>query len=524
MVRGAGSPDRSGDRKQLTAAKRVSGGRRHSANIDPRAIAEVAALRGESANNTSNRKGSMPRSTSVDRKMTPKMPSQINILGVDSDDNNDRMERVRRSSSEKDQLPAKYNRFDKSVLQQDSRGGDSRRSSQNDQLPAKYNRFDSSGLQEDYHNSDSRRSSSQKDQMPAKYNRSDPTGLNQDSRNSDSFGSSNNSDSFRGKRAGTSKQVKNNRDNDLRSLAELGLELQEERSGDGGSDVANVEPSSRPNNKKSESGDSGRNLDIDLNSVEAKAIIKLQKQLKQQQAEIQQAHQKSSELTLDNAERGVQIHQLTQEVKDLLALNEQAKLIRAENEALQRMVKRGDEESAKIEVLRQDNDMQRREIDMLRMDNKRLVEQRGDFKNEIGFLRKEYDGASGDIAKLRAEKNEMKKEVGFLRNDREVMKDKVGRMSGKVQKLEGDNRNLVSELAKTRNMLEKTDRALRAQEDLMAAKAAASSTAKHHRSAGTRASIRAPPQSASAGVITSSLAPGLGNDTLRRPGGRRPMG
>jgi len=118
----------------------------------------------------------------------------------------------------------------------------------------------------------------------------------------------------------------------------------------------------------------------------------------------------------------------------------------------------------------------------------------------------------------------MKKEIGFLRNDREAMKDKVGRMSGKVQKLEGDNRNLVSELAKTRNMLEKTDRARRAQEDLLAAKAAASSSAKHHRSTGTRSSIRAAPPSASAGVITSSLAPGLGNDTLRRPGGRRPMG
>ena len=514
-VRGAGSPDRSGDRKQLTAAKRGGGGRRHSANIDPRAIAEVAALRGESANITSNRQGSMPRTTSFDRILPAKMPSQINIPGVDGDGHIDSTERVRRSSSEgkKDQLPAKYNRFDKTVLQQDSRGGDSRRSSQNDQLPAKYNRFDSLGLKQDSHGGDSRR------------NRSDPTGLNQDSRNSDSFGSSNNSGSLRGNR----KQVKNNRDNDLRSLAELGLELQEERSGDGGSDVANVEPSTRPNKKKTGDGDaalatdSARNLDIDLNSVEAKAIIKLQKQLKNVQGELKQSHQKNSELSLDNAERGVQIHQLTQEVKDLLALNEQAKLIRAENEALQRMVKRGEEESAKVEVLRQDNDMLRREIDKLRLDNKRLADQRGDLKNEIGYLRKECDGASGDIAKLRADKNEMKKEIGFLRNDREAMKDKVGRMTGKVQKLEGDNRNLVSELAKTRNMLEKTDRALRAQEDLLAAKAAASSV-KHNRSTGTRSSIRAAPPSASAGVITSSLAPGLGNDTLRRPGGRRPMG
>ena len=206
----------------------------------------------------------MPRSTSVDRKMPPKMPSQIQVPGIDGDNHDDSFERVRRSSSEKDQLPAQYNRFDKSILQQDSHGGDSRRSSQNDQLPAKFTRFNSSGLQEEYHNSDSRRSSSQKD-----------------SRNSDSFGSSNNSGSLRGNRTETSKQVKSNRDNDLRSLAELGLELQEERSGDGGSDVANVEPSSRPSNKRNGDGDgalandSGRNFDIDLNSVETKAIIKL---------------------------------------------------------------------------------------------------------------------------------------------------------------------------------------------------------------------------------------------------------
>ena len=383
-----------------------------------------------------------------------------------------------------------------------------------------------------------RRPSSEKDQLPSKYNRYDESGLN----GSSSLGSSQNSSgNLKAGRASTSKQIKNNRSRDLQSLAELGLELHEELNASGGtgsgSDVAKVEPSTRSKKGEGLSTNSGRSLDIDLDSVEAKAIIKLQKQLKNAQTEIFHAHQKSSELSLDNAERGVQIHELTQQVKELLLLNEQANAVRVENENLQRKVKRGSgEAAAKADTLRQDNDMLRREIEKLRMDNQRLADQRGELKNEVSYLRKEREGALVEIDRLRMDaqrmadsKNELKKEVQFLRKDREAMKDKVGRMTARAQKLEGENHGLVNELAKSRSMLEKTENARRAQEDLMAAKMAAASMAsgpaKHHRSVGSRGSIRVaapPPPSASDGVVKSSMAPGLNDDLLRR-NGRRPM-
>ena len=471
---GASSPDR--------PTQKVTAGRRHS-SIDPRAVKEAARRASDLANSSNpynlNHHTSMPR-----------VPSSDMVTGVDNSNHSrdrDRIrrksseDRTRRTSSEKDQLPSKYNRFDVDIIHHGSHG---------------------SGSLESSHNS---------------------------------------SGNLKSNRAGTSKQIKNNRSRDLQSLAELGLELQEELnasgeadSGFGASDVAKVEPSK---SKKSEglSTNSGRSLDIDLDSVEAKAIIKLQSQLKHAQAEIRSAHQKSSELSLDNAERGVKIHELTQQVKELLLLNEQAKDLLVENENLQRKVKRGSGEAAvKVDALRQDNDMLRREIDKLRKDNQRLADQRGELKNEVSYLRKEREGALLEVDRVRMDaqrmadqKNELKKEIHVLRKDREAMKDKIGRTTARAQNLEGENRQLVNELAKSRSMLEKTEKARRAQEDLMAAKMAAASmgsaSAKHHRSVGHRGSIRVtapPPPSASDGVVKTSLAPGL-NDDLRVRNGRR---
>jgi chromosome segregation ATPase len=356
------------------------------------------------------------------------------------------------------------------------------------------------------------RSLSDKDQLPAQYSQFNDSGLI-DSHGSSSLGSSGN---LKANRASTGKQIKKNRSRDLESLARLGLELQEENdnaigedgSRQSGSDVAKAEPSRSKKAAQSGNGEglstnSGRNLEIDLDSVEAKAIIKLQKQLKNAQAEILHAHKKSTELSLDNAQRGVQIHELTQQVKDLLALKDQHKALLAENEALQRMVKRGAGDS-----LRQDNDMLRREIDKLRKDNQRMAEQKGNLKTEVSYLRKEREGALLEIDRLRMDaqrmadqKNEAKKELAYLRKDREAMKDKLGRM--------------------------KTENGRRAQEDLMMAKTAAafSASAKHHRSGGGRASIRVagpPLPSAPDGVVKASVAPGLNDDLLRR-NGRRPM-
>ena len=301
------SPDRpNGSRKQPT--QQVMVGRRHSTAIDPRAVKEAARRASSLAASSGN-------PYNLNHNSMPRIPSSDMVPGVDSSNHSrDRdRDRVRRPSSEKDQLPSKYNRFDESALIHDSHG-------------------------------------------------------------SSSIGSSQNSGNLRANRASTSKQIKHDRSRDLQSLAELGLELHEELnascetgSGYSGSDVAKVEPS---RSKKGEglSTNSGRSLDIDLDSVEAKAIIKLQKQLKNAQAEILSAHQKSSELSLDNAERGVQIHELTQQVKELLLLNEQANAVRVENENLQRKVKRGSgEAAAKIDTLRQDNDMLRREVEKLRM-------------------------------------------------------------------------------------------------------------------------------------------------------------
>ena len=481
---GASSPDRpNGNSRKQPPPQKVTAGRRHS-SIDPRAVKEAARRASDLANSANpynlNNHNSMPR-----------VPSSDMVTGVDNSNHSrdrDRIrrksseDRTRRTSSEKDQLPSKYNRFDMDVVHHESHG--------------------SASLENSHKNS---------------------------------------SGNLKSNRAGTSKQIKNNRSQDLQSLAELGLELQEELnasgeadSGFGASDVAKVEPSK---SKKSEglSTNRGRSLDIDLDSVEAKAIIKLQSQLKHAQAEIRSAHQKSSELSLDNAERGVKIHELTQQVKELLLLNEQAKDLLVENENLQRKVKRGSGEAAvKVDALRQDNDMLRREIDKLRKDNQRLADQRGELKNEVSYLRKEREGALLEVDRVRMDaqriadqKNELKKEIHVLRKDREAMKDKVGRMTARAQNLEGENHQLVKELAKSRSMLEKTEKARRAQEDLMAAKMAAASmgsaSAKHHRSVGHRGSIRVtapPPPSASDGVVKTSLAPGL-NDDLRVRNGRR---
>ena len=470
------SPDRpNGSRKQ--PSKQVMVGRRHSTAIDPRAVAEAARRASSLAANSGN-------PYNLNHNSMPRIPSSDMVPGVDSSNHSrDRdRDRVRRSSSEKDQLPSKYNRFDESAFIHDSHG-------------------------------------------------------------SSSLGSSHNSGNLKANRASTSKQIKNNRSRDLQSLAELGLELHEELNASGetgsgfsGSDVAKVEPS-RSKKGVGLSTNSGRSLDIDLDSVEAKAIIKLQKQLKNAQAEILSAHQKSSELSLDNAERGVQIHELTQQVKELLLLNEQANAVRVENENLQRKVTRGSgEAAAKVDTLRQDNDMLRREVEKLRMDNQRLADQRCELKNEVSYLRKEREGALLEIDRFRMDaqrmadqKNELKKEVHILRKDREAMKDKVGRTTARAHKLEGENHSLVNELAKSRSMLEKTEHARRAQEDLLAAKMAAASmtsaSGKHHRSVGSRGSIRVaapPPPSASDGVVKASMAPSL-NDDLLRSNGRRPM-